>query len=335
MFKMTAQNDLSNSPLVLEPPAIAKEPLLKNIIPWLSVILMCSILSCAADNAAVRQTDPAHSKKQTPRFSSPDKALDYLARALRQKLPAGTESQSSSKPLMIAITDFSTVDGRVTRLGRYVSDKLTPYFTGSGKFSVQERALIDSVIQEQKFQTSPFVDEESTQEVGKLIGAETIITGTIAELGKAYYINAKAVGVTRGNVLISVDVEIKKTGMLDDLYRADLPQFKDTKSKIFRAQGIGIPSPKHKNPTLARSMAARAAKGVAMRNLVEQIYAVQITSQTTIKDMVAQDDSIRLRLNATLQGARVIDQRQLPDGSIEVEMEVELSEELLNSLQVK
>jgi curli biogenesis system outer membrane secretion channel CsgG len=319
----------------LKPPAIAKEPLLKNLIPWVSGILLFSIISCAADNVAVRQTEPVYSKKQTPRFSSPDKALDYLARALRQKLPSGTESKYRSKPLVIAITDFITVEGRMTRLGRYISDKLTPYFTSYGEFSVQERALIDSVIREQKFQTSPFVDEESTQQVGKLIGAETIITGTIAELGKAYYINAKVVGVIRGNVLTSIDVEIKKTGMLEDLFHSDLPRFKEKKSKIFRAQGIGIPSPKHKNPTLARSMAVRAAKGVAMRNLVEKIYAVQVSSQTTIKDMVAQDDSIRLRLNSTIQGARVIDQRQLPDGGVEVEMEVELTEEFLQALQSK
>jgi len=100
---------------------------------------------------------------------------------------------------------------------------------------------------------------------------------------------------------------------------------------VFRAQGIGILSPKHKNPTLA----ARAAKGVAMRNLVEKIQAVQVTSDTTIKDMVTPDDSIRIQLSSTLQGARVVDQRQLPDGSVEVKMEVELSEEFLESLQSK
>ena len=235
--------------------------------------------------------------------------------------------------MVIAVTDFVTAEGRITRLGRYISDKITPYFTRSARFLVQERALIDKIIQEHKFQTSPFVDEDSTQEVGRLLGAETIITGTLSELNKAYYFNAKAVGVTRGNILASVDVEIKNSDKLANLYAADLPQFKKIKTKVFRAQGIGIPSPKHKNPTLARTLAARAARGVALRNLVEKIQALQITSDTTIKDMVTQDDSIRIQLNSTLQGARVINQRQLPDGSVEVEMEVELTQEFIKTLQ--
>jgi hypothetical protein len=292
------------------------------------------VTSCAADHIAVQTAGPVTLKKQTPRYTSPDKALDYLGRALIRELQAAAAKRNdNSKPLVVALADFVTAEGKVTRLGRYVSDKLTPYFTRSALFSVQERALIDAVIQEHTFQASPFVDEDSAQAVGKLSGAEAIVTGIISRLNGAYYINAKAIGVTKGNVLTSIDVEIKNNDTLADLYDADLPQFKKIKTKVFRARGIGIPSPRHKNPTLARSLATRAAKGVAMRNLVEQIQAVQVTTDTTIKDMMTQNDFIRIQLNATLQGARVIKQRQLADGSVEVEMEVELTEEFLESLQ--
>jgi curli biogenesis system outer membrane secretion channel CsgG len=313
-----------------------KELIVKTtkIIVLISILML--MISCAADNVAVQKTEPVKLKKQTPRYTSPDKALDYLGRALIQELQAPVNKRKSNlKPMVIALADFVTAEGKVTRLGRYVSDKITPYFTRSARFSVQERALIDKVIQEHKFQASPFVDEESTQEVGKLLGAETIIAGTISELGNAYYINAKAVGVTEGNILTSIDVEIKRSEKLAALYNKDLPQFKKIKSKVFKAQGIGIPSPKHKNPTLARALAVRAAKGDAMRNLVEQIQAVKITSDTTIKDLTTQDDSIRIQVNSTLQGARVVNQRQLPDGSVEVEMEVELTEEFFKTLHLK
>jgi hypothetical protein len=300
------------------------------------VAISTLMIACAADHVAVQTAGPVKLKKQTPRYTSPDKAFDYLGRALIQELqPPVDKGKGNLKPLVIALADFITAEGRVTRLGRYVSGKITPYFTRSALFSVQERALIDTVIQEHTFQASPFVDEDSAQQVGKLLGAEAVITGTISQLGDAYYINAKAIGVTKGDVLASIDVEIKNNDTLADLYDADLPQFKKIKTKVFRAQGIGIPSPKHKNPTLARSLAARAAKGVALRNLVEQIQAVRVTTDTTIKDMVTQDDTIRIQLKAALQGARVINQRQLPDGSVEIEMEVELTEEFLESLQFK
>jgi TolB-like protein len=299
------------------------------------IFLLFGVTCCAATHVAVQEPEPVQIKKRTPRYSSPEKALDYLGRALSQELQSlAVRRKNKAKPMVIAVSDFVTAEKKVTRLGRYVSDKLTPYFARSKQFSVLERALIDKVFEEHKFQTSPFVDEDSTQEFGKLLGAEAIIAGSLSELSDAFYINAKAIGVTQGNIMTSVDVEIKRSDKLAALYHTDLPGLnnKKIKTRKFSAQGIGIPSAKHKNPNVARALAFRAAKGDAMRNLVEQIQAVQITSDTTIKDMVTQDDDIRIQLNSSLQGARVINQRQLPDGTVEVEMEVELTEEFLKAL---
>jgi len=297
-------------------------------------LLIWVLAGCASHKAADLQ--PVTDTFKTPRFSTLDDALDYLGTDLSKKLPdlAGRDFQGDHKAIVIAIADFITVDEKVTRFSRYVADKLTPYFVRSKNFSVLERALIEKVIEEHEFQASPFVDEDSTLEFGKLLGAETIIAGTISELSNAFYINAKAVGVAQGNIITSIDVEIRKSGKMIALYNAELPHLrkKKIKTKIFRARGIGIPSPKHKNPALARALAFRAAKGVAMRDLIEQIQSTNITSDTTIKDMVAQDDNIRIQLNSSLQGARVVNQRQMPDGTVEVEMEVELTEDFIRAL---
>lgn len=295
-----------------------------------------SLAGCASRHVAVDQPIPDTIKKRTPRYFSLDDALDYTGKALSNELQeiAKRDFDKAGKATVIVIADFATVEGKITRFSRYIADKLTPYFARSKDFSVLERALIDKVIQEHKFQASPFVDEDSTQEFGKLLGAETIITGTISELGNAFYINTKAVDVTKGNILTSLDVEIKRNNRMVALYNADLPHLNKKKiiTKIFRAQGIGIPSLKHKNKAVARALAFRAAKGDAMRNLLEQIQSTQITSDTKIKDMMAEDDTIRIQLNSSLRGARVINRKQMPDGSVEVEMEVELTEDFINAL---
>jgi hypothetical protein len=132
--------------------------------------------------------------------------------------------------------------------------------------------------------------------------------------------------VTYGNLLTSVDVEVDKDSRLVALYRAPLPKPRKEPSKprIFRARGIGIPSEKHKNPTLARTLAARAAQADAMRNLVQQIEGAQVDSKTTVKDFVAESDQVNVQVNSFLRGARIIDKREMPDGAVEVEMEVEV-----------
>ena len=238
------------------------------------------------------------------------------------------------KPMVIAIADLINDDQSVSKLGRYIADKLTPYFSSSEQFSVLERAMIDKVIAEQQFQVSSFVDESSTQEFGKLLGAETIISGSVSELNDVFYINAKVVGVTYGNLLTSVDVEVDKDSRLVALYRAPLPKPKKEPSKprIFRARGIGVPSPKHTNPTLARTLAARAAQADAMRNLVQEIQGAQVDSKTTVKDFVTESDQVNVQVNSFLRGARVIDKREMPDGAVEVEMEVEVPGEFFDKL---
>jgi len=255
-----------------------------------------------------------------------------------------TESESSnmgpsggppSKPMVIAIADLINDDQSVSKLGRYIAEKLTPYFSRSEQFSVLERAIIDKVIAEQEFQVSSFVDESSTQTFGQLLGAETIISGTVSELNDVFYINVKVVGVTLGNLLTSVDVEVDKDSRLVTLYRAPLPKPKPEPSKprIFRARGIGVPSAKHKNPTLARTLAARAAQADAMRNLVQEIQGAQVDSQTTVKDFMTESDQVNVQVSSFLRGARVIDKREMADGAVEVEMEVTVPGEFFDRLK--
>jgi TolB-like protein len=253
----------------------------------------------------------------------------------RQQGDTGGSAGPGKGATVVAITDFVNADGKLSKMGRYVSEKLVTYFSATKDFNVLERNLMDRIIEEQEFQVSAMADENSTVEFGRLLGAETIVTGTISDLHDLFYINAKLVDVTQGNLLASVDVQIDRSRKLVKIYNEPLPVAKKPriKTQVFRAQGIGIPSAKHQsNPALARAMALRAAKGDAMRNLVQQIQGVQIDADTTIKDMMTQDDTIRIQLNSTLQGARTVDQRQLPDGTVEVEMEVELTEELIDSL---
>ena len=241
----------------------------------------------------------------------------------------------ASEPMVIAMADFINDDGKISKLGRYMAEKLTPYFTRSDQFQVLERALMDQVIAEQQFQVSAFVDESSTREIGKLLGAETIVSGTISELNDAFYFNAKVVDVSSGKLLTAIDVETDRTGRLVALYATELPKPPKEKSKprIFRATGIGVPSKKHTNPTLAKTMAARAAQADAMRNLVVEIEGAKVHGETTVKDYMTESDTVNIHVNSYLRGARVINKTEMPDGAVEVEMEVEVPGEFFDSLQ--
>ncbi len=93
---------------------------------------------------------------------------------------------------------------------------------------------------------------------------------------------------------------------------------------VLRATGAGVPPPRAINPAQARLMARRAAKVEGMRNLLEQAYGVNISSSSSVRDFVLQNDSIRARVDDYIRGARVVDERYLQDGSVETDLEITL-----------
>ena len=102
------------------------------------------------------------------------------------------------------------------------------------------------------------------------------------------------------------------------------------------ATGIGAISPLAQNPGMARATAVRAAKVDAMRNLLEAVMAVTVSSETTVRGAAIENDVVKTSVEGMVKGARIrdidgdgrggsSDIRYLSDTSIELEMEVHMS----------
>ena len=72
----------------------------------------------------------------------------------------------------------------------------------------------------------------------------------------------------------------------------------------------------------ARLLACRAAQADCYRKLAESVYGVRITSETYVRDFVAESDQIRSAVTVFLQGIRLGTQRHYEDGVCEVDAEV-------------
>lgn len=71
-------------------------------------------------------------------------------------------------------------------------------------------------------------------------------------------------------------------------------------------------------------LAQRAARADAIRKLAERIKGLKITSETNVRDFIAENDTIQTALNAFLTGMRETKVRYMDDGTCEVTMEVTL-----------
>lgn len=69
------------------------------------------------------------------------------------------------------------------RIGNTATDILITELTKSGKFIVVEREKLDKILEEQKFGQSGVVDPATAAQVGKVLGLNAIVTGSISQFG--------------------------------------------------------------------------------------------------------------------------------------------------------
>ena len=79
-----------------------------------------------------------------------------------------------------------------------------------------------------------------------------------------------------------------------------------------------------------RLMAIRSSRMSAMRELAEQIHGIQVDSNTTVIDLMVQNDTFRAMVKGTIRGARTV--RINPTGSDTYEVVLEIDNEMISSL---
>lgn len=81
-------------------------------------------------------------------------------------------------------------------------------------------------------------------------------------------------------------------------------------------------------------LAQRAARADAIRKLAERIRGLRITSETTVKDFVTENDTINTAMVAFLSGMKEKKVTHMEDGTCEVVMEVALQDVVVNLKQM-
>jgi curli biogenesis system outer membrane secretion channel CsgG len=102
-------------------------------------------------------------------------------------------------------------------LSVYVLDKLTEYFVDSSNVIVVDRRNTDLIRQELNFQYSGEVSDKEAISIGKKIGAEIIISGTIVRMGAFYRMNVRAIEVETAEIRGLENYIIKKDNIFISL----------------------------------------------------------------------------------------------------------------------
>ncbi len=81
-------------------------------------------------------------------------------------------------------SQLSAIFGTNVDVGKGVADLLVEKLVKGGAFSVIERKAIDKVLNEQNFSNSDRADASSAAKIGRLLGVDAIIIGSITQFGR-------------------------------------------------------------------------------------------------------------------------------------------------------
>jgi TolB-like protein len=85
-------------------------------------------------------------------------------------------------------------------LSDYIIDELIANAVNDKVFSVVDRAQLETIRMELNFQLSGEVSDDSALSIGRFLGAQTIVSGTISEIGDRYRMRIRALNVETAQV---------------------------------------------------------------------------------------------------------------------------------------
>jgi TolB-like protein len=155
-------------------------------------LLFC-IFSLMALNASAQDAMPL-----TP-------ALDSSVPYLISQIPDG------SKVLVLSFTAESLA------LSNYLADEITVRLVNDGNFTVVDRRDLDIIRQEMDFQMSGEVSDETAAGIGKKIGAQSIIFGSMEPTGSLYRLRIRTIEVETTRIQATRNITIEQDALLSVL----------------------------------------------------------------------------------------------------------------------
>ncbi len=139
---------------------------------------------------------------------NPDRrgALAWCGEALKID-PANSEVRRKITGLEVfAVLDFtgknvSQADASI------VTDLMRTELVNTGAFNILDRANMDAILAEQKFQNSGCTEQDCAAQIGKLLNVTKMVVGSMSKLLETYHITVNLVDVQTGRILASREAE--------------------------------------------------------------------------------------------------------------------------------
>ncbi len=136
--------------------------------------------------------------------------VESKCRDLCEQITKAYGGKGAGGKATIAVVEFSSLSGGVTDFGRLLSEELITRLFSTGNYKVIERLLLNKAIADHKLKLQGLIDPKSAKELGKILGVDAIVSGTIADLGDSLRVNARLISTETGEILSVAATSMRK-----------------------------------------------------------------------------------------------------------------------------
>jgi len=146
-------------------------------------------------------------------------------------VPPGTVLKLDVPKKTIAIVDFEVIKGNQKEAGRVTLEGLSSALIDSGQFTVVERTKLKVIMSELGLSMSGMTKETAEKTTGKLLFADLILTGTLAETQGEWDIHLRLLNTRTGQAMSAIALkttlfkpsEIRDAGPLAEDFETSQP----------------------------------------------------------------------------------------------------------------
>ena len=159
---------------------------------------------------------PARSKRQVKVELKPANSVPEGIQFIADELTKTLQAQPRRGLWRMAVLPFDDMDreARDRSLGKIGSELLSARLLKKPKMLLVERSRLDAVIGELERSESGALTPETAASVGELLGANTVVVGSVAGSGGHYLITARIVSAETGRVIAASDRNIPRARMI-------------------------------------------------------------------------------------------------------------------------
>ncbi|MDR1617577.1 MAG: hypothetical protein LBS06_00855 [Treponema sp.] len=156
--------------------------------------------------------------------------LDKAIQAAAQNIE--TALRSGSKVAILNINSDSE------SLADHIIEELTGTLVNGKKLIVTDRKNLELIREEMRFQLSGDVSDESMQAIGKMLGAEYIVSGSFTNLGGTFRFRVRTINVTTAVIETQSSAAVLADNQIGFLIEKDKPAEQETTG------GLKLPAPR-------------------------------------------------------------------------------------------